>query len=188
VLAEMSNGKLSKVNALDENEQTNNSSSDAGSALVGNPNYGQWQSDSSGNTFWEWYGKYALFSNIVDMLSYGRYNSWSENRKPSYYHDFGREYYSSPKQKTDYKNTETRVKKQFSQQGKKFQSPYANKKATKPSNKNNSVFKVPDKFKSHYVSSSKNTNNTSNSKNNKNPAYNSRSNKFNSRSFGFGGK
>ncbi len=32
---------------------------------VGNPNYGQWRADSQGNSFWEFYGKYALMSHFL---------------------------------------------------------------------------------------------------------------------------
>ncbi|MFO7883910.1 MAG: hypothetical protein R6U68_03730 [Desulfobacteraceae bacterium] len=32
--------------------------------LVGDPKYGQWREDSSGSSFWEFYGKYALISSL----------------------------------------------------------------------------------------------------------------------------
>jgi hypothetical protein len=35
---------------------------------VGNPQYGTWRTDSHGNSFWEFYGKYRLFT---DLLSFG---------------------------------------------------------------------------------------------------------------------
>ncbi|PIE71220.1 MAG: hypothetical protein CSA22_04115 [Deltaproteobacteria bacterium] len=35
-----------------------------GYAYVGNPRYGEWRQNSSGQTFWEFYGKYALISNL----------------------------------------------------------------------------------------------------------------------------
>lgn len=35
-----------------------------GMAYVGNPKYGEWKEDSSGDKFWSWYGKYAFFSNL----------------------------------------------------------------------------------------------------------------------------
>jgi len=35
---------------------------------VGNPAYGTWRTDSQGNTFWEFYGKYRLFT---DLLAFG---------------------------------------------------------------------------------------------------------------------
>lgn len=134
VLADMSKGKLAKVAPL-ENE-TESAMDAVGSQLVGNPTYGQWQTNNDGSTFWEWYGKYALFSSLFDRpVSYGH---WSSHRAPSYYHDVGRDYYSSPKQKQTYKATEQRVKKTFAAEGKKFQSPYA-RKAKKASPSQNST-------------------------------------------------
>ncbi|NIM16897.1 MAG: hypothetical protein GTO45_33375 [Candidatus Aminicenantes bacterium] len=38
--------------------------SPAGYRYVGNPTYGHWRTDSSGNSFWAFYGKYAFFSSI----------------------------------------------------------------------------------------------------------------------------
>lgn len=35
-----------------------------GYAYVGDSRYGQWRDDGRGGTFWEWYGKYALFSSL----------------------------------------------------------------------------------------------------------------------------
>ncbi len=35
-----------------------------GMAYVGNSQYGEWKKDNSGNQFWSWYGKYALFSSL----------------------------------------------------------------------------------------------------------------------------
>jgi hypothetical protein len=41
----------------------------AGLAFVGNPQYGQWQRDDRGMSFWAWYGAYRLFG---DLLGAGR--------------------------------------------------------------------------------------------------------------------
>jgi hypothetical protein len=49
-----------------------------GMAYVGNDKYGEWKTDSSGNSFWSWYGKYALFSMLFNSRpSYYGYNSWN---------------------------------------------------------------------------------------------------------------
>lgn len=49
-----------------------------GMAYVGNSKYGEWQQDNTGNRFWSWYGKYALFSMLFNMRpSYYSYNSWN---------------------------------------------------------------------------------------------------------------
>lgn len=36
-----------------------------GMAYVGDERYGQWKTDSSGNSFWEFYGKYMFISNLL---------------------------------------------------------------------------------------------------------------------------
>jgi len=36
-----------------------------GYQYVGDPKYGQWQTDSRGNSFWEFYGKYALLTSLL---------------------------------------------------------------------------------------------------------------------------
>jgi len=60
-----------------------------GMAYVGNSKYGEWKKDDTGNQFWSWYGKYALFSMLFNMRpSYYSYNSWNgwnnnyRNRQP----------------------------------------------------------------------------------------------------------
>ncbi|MCP3875938.1 MAG: hypothetical protein GY699_22645 [Desulfobacteraceae bacterium] len=60
-----------------------------GMAYVGNEKYGEWKKDNSGNSFWSWYGKYALFSMLFSPRpSYYGYNSWNgwntgyRNRRP----------------------------------------------------------------------------------------------------------
>ncbi len=185
VLADMSDGKLARVADLSSQAAANQSQPSAGRELIGNPQYGRWRTNSSGGTFWEWYGKYALFSRLFNFGGYDRYSYWSSHRYryPSYYHDLGRDYYSSPHQKQQYQQTETRVKKQFARQGLKFNSPYARKAVTtrKP------VFEQPNKFKSSYSRSSTSRSSFKSSRYGSS-SYNSRSSGFSSRSFGFGGK
>ena len=60
-----------------------------GMAYVGNSKYGEWKKDDTGNQFWSWYGKYALFSMLFNMRpSYYSHNSWNgwnnnyRNRQP----------------------------------------------------------------------------------------------------------
>jgi hypothetical protein len=49
-----------------------------GMAYVGNSQYGEWKKDNSGNQFWSWYGKYALFSTLFNLRpSYYSRNSWN---------------------------------------------------------------------------------------------------------------
>jgi hypothetical protein len=62
-----------------------------GMAYVGNPKYGEWKKDESGNSFWAWYGRYAFFSNLFFFpshhYSYGSWNRWNTDyryKKPYY--------------------------------------------------------------------------------------------------------
>ena len=48
-----------------------------GMAYVGNPQYGEWKKDESGDRFWSWYGRYAFFSNLFFFPPYYYgYHSW----------------------------------------------------------------------------------------------------------------
>lgn len=128
VIADMSDGKLARVNAISKARSLQaNGAEDlgAGSQLVGNPNYGQWQTDSSGMSFWHWYGMYAMFSALTPRpIGYGH---WSTHRDYSYYSDVGRNRYTSPKQRKAQDNLTQRTKKQFANRG-GFKSPYAKSK------------------------------------------------------------
>jgi len=53
-----------------------------GYAYVGDSRYGQWRENSSGGSFWEFYGKYALLSHLfggwyrpINRVNYGGYRS-----------------------------------------------------------------------------------------------------------------
>lgn len=165
VVADMSDGALARVNAISrEAAVLANGAEDfgAGSQLVGNPAYGNWQTGSDGMSFWAWYGMYAMFSNLVRGPVY--YDRWSSRRNYSYYNDVGRYRYTSPKQAQAQNQTFERTKKQFNAQGKKFDSPYAKPRAgsTSLSRQSASVPKAStagrssgSKFRSNY---SKNSN------------------------------
>ncbi|MDN3651944.1 hypothetical protein QWY77_04075 [Thalassotalea ponticola] len=125
VLADLSKGQLPRVNAMSKEQALQaNGAEDfgTGSQLIGNPAYGQWQTDNSGMSFWQWYGMYALISNITDRVSYGR---WGSRRGYSYYHDYGRSRFTSPNQMRQQQQVETRVRKSFANQGKTFNSAYS---------------------------------------------------------------
>ncbi len=126
VVADMSEGKLARVNAVSrEAAALANNAEDfgPGSQLVGNPAYGSWQSGSNGMSFWAWYGMYSMFSNIFHRPIY--YDNWSGRRGYSYYNDVGRYRYTSPKQAQEQAKTFEQTKKRFDSQGKRFDSPYA---------------------------------------------------------------
>ncbi|QSX30769.1 hypothetical protein JYB88_03660 [Shewanella cyperi] len=126
VLADMSDGQLARVNAISrESESLANGADDLGpgSQLVGNPAYGQWQTNSNGTSFWAWYGMYSMFSNLFNRPVY--YDNWSRGRNYSYYHDVGRYRYSSPRDVLQQDKVFQQEKKRFDSQGKRFDSPYA---------------------------------------------------------------
>ena len=128
VIADMSDGKLARVNAISQAQSLSANgaeSNGAGSQLVGNPGYGSWQTNSSGMSFWHWYGMYSMFS----MLSPNRiqYDRWSSRRDYSYYNDVGRNRYTSPSQMKGQDNLAKKTKKQFGNR-KGFKSPYAKPK------------------------------------------------------------
>ncbi|MBT4836914.1 MAG: hypothetical protein HON94_06175 [Methylococcales bacterium] len=101
-LADLSNGKLPRININKKAAKNNQLSGSTvpGSYLVGNPSYGGWKKDSSGHSFWEWYGMYSMMSNLTSP-GYGYYNrplyydSWYGSSRTSYYHDYGRSSYGS---------------------------------------------------------------------------------------------
>ena len=58
---------------------------------IGNSNYGRWRQDSRGGSFWEFYGKYALMSNLMGWAGGGlyrkdfnTYSNFRQNNKPYY--------------------------------------------------------------------------------------------------------
>jgi len=60
-----------------------------GYAYVGDSNYGQWRQDSNGNSFWEFYGKYRMFTDVLGFFTgpifshdYDDYHRYRRHRKP----------------------------------------------------------------------------------------------------------
>jgi len=88
-LASLSDGQLPVVNVPASQKAT----AQQANALIGNPSYGQWKQGSDGRSFWEWYGMYSLFSNLMGGRSY--YNSWSGQPHYSYYNNYGRNRWGS---------------------------------------------------------------------------------------------
>lgn len=56
--------------------------------MVGNPAYGEWKNDASGNSFWEFYGKYRLFTDLLGFgtgifrRDYNDYNQYQQRQQP----------------------------------------------------------------------------------------------------------
>jgi len=61
-----------------------------GYAYVGDPNYGQWRTNNSGDSFWEFYGKYRMFADVLGMFmggsifqrDYDDYRHYRKRRQP----------------------------------------------------------------------------------------------------------
>lgn len=126
VLADMSEGRLARVAAMSKEAtlQANaTSSAGPGDQLVGNPNYGSWQSDGSGNSVWQWIGMYAVFNSMLNRPTY--YGDWASRRNYSYYNDHGRSHYTSPGQRQKQSAVNEQAKSKFQKAGKTFNSPYA---------------------------------------------------------------
>lgn len=88
-IADLSDGMLKRIKAPDGRK------GEAGSAMVGNPAYGQWQTSPSGGSFWVWYGQYRLIKDLLWPGSGPRYNQWQQNRPWSYYNDYGKNRHGS---------------------------------------------------------------------------------------------
>jgi len=71
---------------------------------VGNEKYGQWKTDNSGNSFWAFYGRYAMMSTMFNMMAYparrSYYNDWRGG-----YAGTGRGYYGPSNQGRGYYGT-----------------------------------------------------------------------------------
>ena len=125
-LADMSDGRLARVDSISASASRSANAADShgpGSQLVGNPHYGSWQTNSSGSSFWVWYGQYALISSLLGGPRVG-YGAWSGRRDYSYYHDWGRDTYTSPSDRRRQNQVESTARRKFSSEGRTFRSPY----------------------------------------------------------------
>ena len=155
VLADMSGGRLPRVNSVSRaEEQRLNNSKDTGTGdqLVGNPNYGRW-SQGGGGTFWQWYGQYAFFSSLMGGNRY-YYDDWSRSRRYSYYHDVGRDRYTSPTQRRQQHQVEQTARKTY-RGNQPFQSPYARSRQGARNISRASGSQQRPVFKSPYASSNR---------------------------------
>jgi len=127
VLADMSDGQLPRVNALSKTQSLQaNKAQDFGTGqqLIGNPQYGHWQTGNNGMSFWAWYGMYSMLGDVFGSRRV-YYSRWSQGRDYSYYNDFGRTRYSSPNQLKQQTALDTRTKKSFANKGQRFTSAYS---------------------------------------------------------------
>lgn len=150
VLADLSDGQLSRVKAISKEaeQEANKSESRVGSQYVGNHHYGHWGSSGA----WLWLPAYAYFGSAWSRPYY--YSDWSYRRPYSYYHDYGRGSYSSRKDLRNQKTIEQRTRKSFSSKGKQFSSPYAKQRSGASALSRNSQQQSKSVFKSQYAKSS----------------------------------
>ena len=72
----------------------------AGLAFVGNPQYGRWQTDDRGTSFWAWYGAYRLFGDLLGargqpyLYRRDEWDTWSTRYR-------GQPYYGEDKDKRE---------------------------------------------------------------------------------------
>lgn len=100
-MADLSDGQLPRI-SIPKSSQAEHVKGEPivpGSYLVGNPNYGSYQTKSSGQSFWHWYGQYAFFRSMFSGPSYYNrplsYDRWNSSPRYSYYNDYGRNAYGS---------------------------------------------------------------------------------------------
>ena len=150
VIADLSEGELARVNAVSKQTDLKaNSSKDygAGSQYMGNPHYGRW-SHGSGGSFWVWYGQYRFFGSMFGGRRY-YYNDWAGGRGYSYYHDVGRNSYTSRSQRAAQGDVDRRARKQFGRSG-KFRSPYSKSRTGATGMSKSSLASQKSAFKSPY--------------------------------------
>ena len=126
VLADLSDGALPRIDAASAGAtRAANNAEDLGPGgqLVGNPSYGEWQASPGGGSFWVWYGQFALLRDLLGGPRIG-YGAWARGRDYSYYHDWGRDSYTSPDQRQRQAKAETSARRKFASEGKTFRSPY----------------------------------------------------------------
>lgn len=157
VLADMSEGKLPRVNSLSkaQSQQANKAQNfGTGEQLIGNPGYGHWQTGSNGMSFWAWYGMYSMMGNLWGRPTY--YSDWGRNRNYSYYNDYGRTRYSSPNQLKSQTQLNNRTKKSFQSRGQKFTSPYSKNRtgSSNLSGKSKTAQSSANRFRSNNVKKS----------------------------------
>ena len=115
-LADLSDGELPRISIPRDADVANvkGSGEVAGSYLVGNPAYGEWKTDSSGRSFWEYYGMFRLFSDLFTGPGYHRgpiyYDDWTRGRpRYSYHRDYGRSTYGSAADRKNYKRRQSSI-------------------------------------------------------------------------------
>lgn len=154
VLADLSEGKLARVNAIGKAAELQaNKAKDygAGSQLMGNHHYGHW-SYGMGAAYWIWYPRYSYFGAMYGGNRY-YYGAWAGNRGYSYYHDVGRNNYTSARQRSTQRAVEQRARKNY-RSDKPFRSAYSKSRSGASGISKASTTRAKSAFRSPYASKS----------------------------------
>jgi len=162
---------LSKKNGvLDKN------SSPAGvDNYVGNTRYGHWQTNSSGGSFWAFYGRYRLMSDLFYGPRYGGYGYGGYSR--SHYNNYNSNY----RNKQSYYGAN---KEYGTKSNRNTTSSWSNKSSSFKNNVNSKVTKSASSLRSRGYSSSKSYSKSNSRTSRSGSRYSNRSSR--SRSGGFG--
>lgn len=91
--------------------ELDNNVSPPGYSYVGDSRYGRWKDNGSGGSFWEFYGKYRLFSDFmggwfkpINRSDYQTYTDYSSRRQPYYgrNNEYGTNGYTAKSYKPDF--------------------------------------------------------------------------------------
>lgn len=137
VLADLSGGQLPRIQAISQREQAKQygaAYAAPGAQLIGNPQYGSWEPAPGGDYIWTWFAAYWFFDEVLDLddafeVKHYRYGHWSRHRPYSYYHDYGRYRYTSPKtlKKQNVQDRAFATTTQSKPSSQRHKSPYAKK-------------------------------------------------------------
>lgn len=172
ILAEMSD-KVKPVLVNDLNKEA-----PLGNQFVGNPNYGQWQTNSNGDMFWSFFAAYAAIELIDEMgdlaesrYKYGssyersrynkryRYDNWSRTRNYSYSNDVYASRYASKSTKYKYDKYNASIVKSPKYKSKSFSNPKFEKQTQSIAAKSNKY--TPSIAKNNVVQTKKTSGYTS---------------------------
>jgi hypothetical protein len=154
VLADMSEGKLARVNAISKQAELKaNGAKDygPGSQYIGNHHYGHW-GHGMGGAYWIWGPRYTYFGSMWGGNRY-YYSDWAGNRGYSYYHDVGRTNYASSRQRGTQRAVEQQAKKNY-KSNKPFKSAYSKPRSGASGISKASSTQAKSAFKSPYASKS----------------------------------
>ena len=154
VVADLSEGKLARVNAISRAAELKaNGAKDygPGSQYMGNHHYGHW-SHGMGGAYWIWGPRYSYFGSMYGGNRY-YYGAWAGNRGYSYYHDVGRSNYTSARQRSTQRAVEQRAKKNY-KSNKPFKSAYSKQRSGASGISKASTTRAKSAFRSPYASKS----------------------------------